>query len=129
MWIVSNAVSDIMNSFTVLIVNVLSAYHYHFNYNLLVCWMVYIGAVSFFTFLGVNVDRAFAIKMPMKTYSQSKKKFWISIILCWVAALIPSIPYLFDTTMAECAKHCSACWYPVDNVSGIHSNTLLIHST
>ena len=117
MWIVSNAVSDIMFGLTVLVTNILAEYHYQFNYNIASFWMVYIGSVSYYTFLGVNLDRAVAIKWPMKTYSRSKSKFWISILMCWLAAFLTAIPYLIDTTLAECAKHCNACWIAADNVS------------
>ena len=117
MWIVSNAVSDILDSATSLINGAMIVYEYDFNYNLSLFWVSYIGATSTYTILGVNLDRTFCIKMPMKAYTTSKKRFWISIILCWVLALVPAAPYLWDSTVAECAKHCSSCWLPVDNVS------------
>ena len=90
---------------------------HRFNYNISLFWITYIGAVTNYTFLGVNLDRTFAIKYPMKAYSKSTLRFWISILSCWVLALIPSTPYLFDTSLAICAEQCSSCWMAVDNVS------------
>ena len=117
MWIVSNAVSDILSSVTIMVTYTLTLYHHKFNYNISLFWVAYIGAVTNYTFLGVNIDRTFAIKYPMKAYSKSPVRIWVSILSCWVLALIPSFPYLLDTTLAICAEHCPTCWMPVDNVS------------
>ena len=75
------------------------------------------GAVSSYTFFGVNLDRTYAIKKPMAAYSMSTNKFWVSILMCWVLAIIPSAPYLMDTSLTLCMEQCTACYIAADNVS------------
>ena len=102
----------------------LKIYQYKFNFNTSLFWVLYILTVTNYTIVGLNLDRTFVIMKPMKAYSQSKSKFWISIGLCWVLPLLVPTPYLLDDSVAECAKNCSYCWLPLDNVSLITTSFL-----
>ena len=125
MWIVSLACSDIMFTMTTFLSHTLGQMNYKyyndddhkFNYNFSLFFMVYIGATSWYVFLGLNIDRAYAIKYPLRTLSKSRKSNLKAIMFCWVLALLPPLPYIWDTTLSVCAEHCDSCWVPVDNVS------------
>ena len=102
-----------LNAVTHLVMTTLDLLELH---NISIFWLIYVGTVSTYTFMGVNIDRMVAITKPLKTFGQTK--LWIAgiISLCWVLALIPSLPYLVDTTVARCMKYCSACFIAADNV-------------
>eukprot|EP00092_Neocalanus_flemingeri_P089695 GFUD01113516.1.p1 GENE.GFUD01113516.1~~GFUD01113516.1.p1 ORF type:complete len:274 (+),score=22.01 GFUD01113516.1:40-822(+) len=115
MWVVSLAFADILLAITAIVTNVLHIYAYNFDNNSNLFWIVYIFAVSYFTFIGLNVDRTFAIKKPLQSNGQIGRSFYRKIFACWVLALLPALPYLWDTSLALCERHCHSCWIPVDN--------------
>eukprot|EP00092_Neocalanus_flemingeri_P011779 GFUD01012702.1.p1 GENE.GFUD01012702.1~~GFUD01012702.1.p1 ORF type:complete len:304 (+),score=32.87 GFUD01012702.1:40-951(+) len=117
MWVVSLAFADILFAITAIVINVLTIYNYKFeNENYPNFWITYNNAVSYYTFIGMNLDRTISIKKPLQSYGQTDSSFFKKIFASWVLALLPALPYLWDTTMPWCEKHCSSCPYiPVDN--------------
>ena len=116
MWIVSMAVSDIMFAITLFFTTTGTVVHYKFNYNYMLAWMVYIGGVSYYSVLGLNLDRAYIVKYPFQANSRSKKTLRLAIMTCWLSPAFLALLYAFETTLSECSKHCHACWVAVDNV-------------
>eukprot|EP00092_Neocalanus_flemingeri_P031748 GFUD01034487.1.p1 GENE.GFUD01034487.1~~GFUD01034487.1.p1 ORF type:complete len:282 (+),score=36.19 GFUD01034487.1:63-908(+) len=114
-WIVSLACSDILFITITCITHTLGQFQYEFNYNITLFFMFYIGFTSYYTFLGLNIDRAYAVRYPLRVIFKSKHSNVISILSCWVLALLPSLPYLWDSSLAVCGEHCPSCWIPVDN--------------
>ena len=66
MWIVSLASSDILFTTSTFITHTMGQFNYKFNYNVTIFIMVYIGAISYYSCLGLNIDRAYAIKYPLQ---------------------------------------------------------------
>ena len=64
------------------------------------------------------LDRLYAIKRPMEYRALSKKqrnhvKF---ILLCWLAALINTLPLWFDTTIEKDLEDGCKCFFALRNV-------------
>ena len=110
------AVSDMMFAITVVFTTTGTVVQYKFNYNLMLAWMIYIGGVSYYSVVGLNVDRAYAVYNPVKASQRSKKTIMYGIITCWLLPIAISIFYIFDQSLVECGKECHACWVAVDNV-------------
>lgn len=67
--------------------------------------VVILLSASIYNFVCVNLDRLFAVKMPLR-YKELKDKRWLvkgAIIACWILSLVPAIPMWtrFDTRTAE----------------------------
>ena len=86
--------------------------------------MVYIGGVSYYSVVGLNMDRAFLVTFPMRASSRSKKNLLYGIFLCWILPLILAVPYIFDKAVADCGKTCHACWVGVNDDGSVHPLTL-----
>eukprot|EP00092_Neocalanus_flemingeri_P010220 GFUD01011011.1.p1 GENE.GFUD01011011.1~~GFUD01011011.1.p1 ORF type:complete len:302 (+),score=26.28 GFUD01011011.1:39-944(+) len=115
MWVVSLAFADILFAITAIVTNVLQIYDYRTSY-LSGGFETYTMAVSSFTFIGMNLDRTFSIKKPLQSYGQTDCSFYKKILATWVLALLPALPYLWDTTMPWCESHCTSCPdMPVEN--------------
>merc|ERR1712037_953614 len=74
-------------------------------------------AASFFNFLGISVDRLFAVKKPF-AYRKWQQKHSIirrPLLLCWLLALLPAIPMWIDPTRSytdvEDNRNC-VCKFP-----------------
>ena len=91
---------------------------------LLISWMVYIGGVSYYSVVGLNMDRAFLVTFPMRASSRSKKNLLYGIFFCWILPLILAVPYIFDKAVADCGKTCHACWVGVNDDGSVHPLTL-----
>jgi len=80
---------------------------------------VYVLAAPWYNFLGLMMDRLYAIKKPLE-YNDIVKKDQLlrSIFLCWAMALIPTVPLWFDQTTAEAWQDRTdcKCFYPLSNV-------------
>lgn len=80
---------------------------------------VFLLAAPWYNFLGLMMDRLYAIKRPLE-YSDVVKKDQLlrSILLCWVMALIPTVPLWFDQTTADAWQDRTdcKCFYPISNV-------------
>jgi len=81
---------------------------------------VFMLAAPWYNFLGLMMDRLYAIKRPM-AYSVVVKKDRLlrSILFCWAMAIIPTLPLWFDQTTAEAWQNeedCK-CFYPLTNVT------------
>eukprot|EP00092_Neocalanus_flemingeri_P096873 GFUD01123349.1.p1 GENE.GFUD01123349.1~~GFUD01123349.1.p1 ORF type:complete len:344 (+),score=82.16 GFUD01123349.1:73-1104(+) len=73
-------------------------------------------SASIYNFVCVNLDRLFAIKMPLK-YKELKDKRWMvksAILACWVLSLVPAVPMWtsFDTRTEENDGTNSICSFP-----------------
>jgi len=71
---------------------------------------------SWFNFLGLMLDRLYAIKWPLE-YREKLKKQHISRIIpfCWLAALLPTLPLLWDRTLVEDFNAGCKCYLPLRN--------------
>eukprot|EP00092_Neocalanus_flemingeri_P074501 GFUD01092142.1.p1 GENE.GFUD01092142.1~~GFUD01092142.1.p1 ORF type:complete len:151 (+),score=12.65 GFUD01092142.1:68-454(+) len=98
------------------VTSTLIIYDYKFDYSSILFWGCFIGFVSYFTFIGMNLDRTFSIKKPLQSYGQTDRSFCKKIFASWLIALLLALPYLWDTSLVLCERHCSGCWMPVDNV-------------
>jgi len=79
----------------------------------------YLIAATWYSFLGLNIDRLYAIKRPIQFHSTIQSTKWArrSVAVCWIAALVPTVPLWFDTTIAETwsrGTDCK-CFFPVSN--------------
>jgi len=79
----------------------------------------YLMAASWYSFLGLNIDRLYAIKRPLHFHSTILSSKWArrSVAICWIAALVPTVPLWFDTTIAEDwsgGTDCK-CFFPISN--------------
>ena len=73
-------------------------------------------------------DRLYAIKRPLayRALRGNKRQFALLIGLCWLMAIVPTVPLWFDTTLIDAWElgekegiDCM-CFYPLENV-GISS--------
>jgi len=56
--------------------------------------VVILLSASIYNFVCVNLDRLFAVKMPLR-YQEMKEKRWlvkVAIFACWILSLVPAIP-------------------------------------
>ena len=75
----------------------------------------------FCKYVGLNLDRLYAIKRPIGYQSAIQRHGAGKVVLfSWVINLIPGIPLLFDETISEAFLHgCDGCYKPMLNVSYI----------
>lgn len=76
-----------------------------------------------YNFLAWTCDRLYAIKRPLayRALRGNKRQFSMLIGLCWLMAIVPTVPLWFDKTIleawergAELGLACK-CWYPLEN--------------
>jgi len=63
----------------------------------------YLISATWYSFLGLNIDRLYAIKKPFLFNADIHSSKWTrrSVAICWLLALVPTGPLWFDTTIAE----------------------------
>jgi len=76
-------------------------------------------AATWYNFLGLNIDRLYAIKRPFHFHADSSSSAWArrSVSACWLAALVPTVPLWFDKTIEEdwaFGEDCK-CFFPISN--------------
>jgi len=79
----------------------------------------YLMTASWYNFLvrlfsGLNLERLYAIKRPFDFKNNSWSRV---IVFCWVLAILPAIPLIFNTTIEknwENKTDCK-CFYPIDD--------------
>jgi len=96
------------------------------------CWVWnlcdgYFFCLSWFTFVGLNLDRLYAIKRPIGYQSAIQRHGAGKVVLfSWVVNLIPGIPLLFDETISEAFLHgCDGCYKPMLNPSWVWSQVTM----
>ena len=110
------AISDLLFSVAVLVGAVQTYKKELINYNDYMFLFTYIGSTGFYSVIGLNVDRAYVLSNPLESTRRTSRKVLKLIVFCWVLALLPSVPYLLDSTLDVCAQNCTACWIPIENV-------------
>jgi len=85
------------------------------KYKMALFWIIFNASASFYNFVGLNIERMSAVRWPTNYNDQVTPKTRCYILLSWLLAFIPALPFLFDTTLEDCAKCCPACWMAVDN--------------
>ena len=96
---------------------------YHFC-QFVTSMVVILLSASIYNFVFVNLDRLFAIKMPLR-YKEMKDKRWmvkIAILACWALSLVPAMPMWIrsmDTRTQENDGSCFKCSFPYKSVSNI----------
>ena len=94
---------------------------YHFC-QFVTSMVVILLSASIYNFVFVNLDRLFAIKMPLR-YKEMKDKRWVvklAILACWVLSLVPAIPMWIksmDTRNMENDGTGCKCTFPYQSVS------------
>jgi len=89
---------------------------YHFC-QFVTSMVVILLSASIYNFVFVNLDRLFAIKMPLR-YQEMKDKRWmvkLGIFVCWVLSLVPAMPMWIrsmDTRTVENDGRCFKCSFP-----------------
>jgi len=89
---------------------------YHFC-QFVTSMVVILLSASIYNFVFVNLDRLFAIKMPLR-YQAMKDKRWLvklGILACWVLSLVPAMPMWIrsmDTRTVENDGRCFKCSFP-----------------
>jgi len=89
---------------------------YHFC-QFVTSMVVILLSASIYNFVFVNLDRLFAIKMPLR-YQEMKDKRWLvklGILACWVLSLVPAMPMWIrsmDTRTVENDGSCFKCSFP-----------------
>jgi len=89
---------------------------YHFC-QFVTSMVVILLSASIYNFVFVNLDRLFAIKMPLR-YKEMKDKRWmvkIGILACWALSLVPAMPMWIrsmDTRTQENDGSCFKCSFP-----------------
>ena len=83
--------------------------------------VVILLSASIYNFVCVNLDRLFAVKMPLK-YKELKDKRWLvkaAIFGCWILSLVPALPMWtsFDTRTEINDGTCFKCSFPYKSVS------------
>ena len=84
-----------------------------------VSWLKPLGPVKTYSPTGLNIDRLYAIKRPLQFHSTIHSTKWArryivrlrkgdfcffrSVAICWVAALVPTVPLWFDIQLLEYA--------------------------
>jgi len=98
----------------------------------LACWVWnlcdgYFFCLSWFTFLGLNLDRLYAIKSPLGYQSAIQRHGPGKVVLfSWLINLIPGFPLLFDETISEAFQHgCDGCYKPMLNPSWVWSQVTM----
>ena len=87
--------------------------------------VVILLSASIYNFVFVNLDRLFAIKMPL-LYKETKEKRWmvkLGILACWFLSLFPAIPMWIrsmDTRTKENDGSCFKCSFPYMSVRNIY---------
>jgi len=76
-------------------------------------------AATWYNFLGLNIDRLYAIKRPFHFHADRSSSAWArrSVSACWLAALVPTVPLWFDKTIEEdwaFGEDCK-CFFPISN--------------
>lgn len=90
------------------------------NYINCMVWNIFDGyclGLPWFIFLGLNLDKLYAIKRPIGYHQLARTQNVLKpISLCWIVALIPILPLLFDTVNKTAFENgCGACTLPVEN--------------
>jgi len=78
--------------------------------------VVILLSASIYNFVCVNLDRLFAVKMPLK-YKEMKDKRWLvklAIFASWLLSLVPAIPMWtsYDTRTKDNDGTCKKCDFP-----------------
>jgi len=77
----------------------------------------FLFCLPWYIFLGIMLDRLFAVTWPLK-YRQHRELSAMPVIaICWVVALVPTIPLWFDETIEDLMtgeKNCK-CFFPLQN--------------
>lgn len=77
----------------------------------------FLFCLPWYIFLGIMLDRLFAVTRPIK-YREFREVSAVPVIaICWVVALVPTIPLWFDETIEELMtgeKNCK-CFFPLQN--------------
>merc|ERR1711962_1207196 len=87
-------------------------------------------AASTYHFLGINVDRLFAIKRPLAYRDWQLKSFLVKrpLVLIWICGLAPAIPMMVDYTghytEEKWVEKCE-CHFPYDHESWVWWNSVL----
>ena len=84
--------------------------------------VVILLSASIYNFVCVNLDRLFAIKLPLKyKVLQSTTKYKAAIFVCWLLALVPAIPMWtpYDTRTEKDDGSGCMCGFPYKSVSKI----------
>ena len=110
-------VSDIILAIVVTVVNPQISIIYQFDIRYMFFFGSQYTSFSSYLFVGVNLDRAVAIKKPFFASKQGTKTILLKILICFKASFVPSVPYLFNQTIIECKmRHPGkSCWPPTDN--------------
>jgi len=78
----------------------------------------YLITASIYNFVGVNMDRLFAIKFPLKYRDMQDKRWTVKLVIafCWTIALVSALPIWFDQTESplDSGAGCT-CNFPYNN--------------
>ena len=113
------AVSDIILAIAVIVLNPQTSIIYQYDIQQDCFWTSFFITISSYLLVGMNLDRALAIKKPFNAANQSNEKTVMKILVCCFLAFIPGGPYLFDDTVTKCKIENPEkwCWPPIDNVT------------
>jgi len=80
----------------------------------------YLMTAPWYNFLGLMLERLYAIKRPFDFQVSLQRHRWSRVIVfCWAFAILPAIPMMFNTTIEknwENKTDCK-CFYPIDDVT------------
>merc|ERR1712179_628108 len=96
---------------------------YHFC-QFVTSMVVILLSASIYNFVFVNLDRLFAIKMPLR-YKEMKDKRWVvklAILACWLLSLVPAMPMWIksmDTRTKENDGTGCKCSFPYESAQWV----------
>ena len=117
-WVLSLSILDVMFGTTLLVVTVIShpgeegESRDKLSYKMVLFWVNWIGSASFYNFVGLNIERMSAVRWPENYEDQVSFQFNVRfaisknqvtpkmrgyILISWILAFIPALPFLFDT--------------------------------
>ena len=130
-WVSALAVSDIVLAIVVIILNPQVTLIYQFDIQQKYFWLTFFITTSSYLLVGMNLDRAIAIKNILYSSQQSNKTITLKLLVCCLLAFAPGAPYLFNETLTKCKikNPEDYCWPPSDSVmiiSDLLTNMLIV---
>lgn len=88
---------------------------------------IYLLTASIYNFVGVNMDRLFAIKLPLKYKAMQDNRWSVKLVIfvCWTVALISAAPIWWDQTVFfENRGGGCTCNFPYSNVIWVYLSSV-----
>jgi len=125
LFLISIGASDVANSFYLLLINRPSLISHRYlpwiSSDPVICKLhqivsSFLFCAPWWNFLGLMLDRLYAVKRPIDYKKKSiDGKGYRAILSCWAFTLVPGLPLWFDQTIAEDMASGCSCYFPLRN--------------